>query len=104
MNQKINNKLFTLFNLITINNEITYPGNKCEYCVTERIFNSKIKFFIATPDDIDYIFYVNTDGDQFNIFECHDKNIYIINLYLLLRIFIIHERIEKQKINEQHVQ
>lgn len=100
MKQEINNKLFALFNFITINNEITYSGNKCEYCITERIFNSKIKFFIATPDDIDYIFYINTDGNQFNMFEYHDKNIYIINLYLLLRMFIIYGRIEQKKIIE----
>lgn len=43
------------------------------------------------------IFYINTDGDQFNMFEYHDKNIYIINLYLLLRIFIIYGRIEQKK-------
>lgn len=102
MKQEINNKLFALFNLITINNEITYLGNKCEYCITERIFNSKIKFFIATPDTIDYIFYVDTDGDQFSMFENHDKNIYIINLYLLLRMFIIYQRIEKQKNNARN--
>lgn len=29
MNQEINNKLFALFNLVTINNEIIYLGNKC---------------------------------------------------------------------------
>lgn len=94
MNQEINNKLFALFNLVTINNEIIYLGNKCEYCITERIFNSKIKIFKATLDVINYIFYINTNGNQFNIFEYHDKNIYIINLYLLLRMFIIYQRIE----------
>ena len=96
MNQKINNKLFIYFKAITINNEITYSGNKCEYCVTERIFNSKIKFFSATSDVIDYIFCIHSNGDQFNAFESHDKNIYIINLYLLLRMFIIYQRIENK--------
>lgn len=102
MNQIINEKLFILFKAITINNEIKYCGNEYEYCVMERIFNSKIKFLKATSDIIDYIFDIHTDGDQFNTFEHCDKNIYIINLYLLLRVFILYQRIEKQKNNARN--
>lgn len=100
MNQIINDKLLIYFKAITINNEIEYCNNEYEYWIVERIFDSRIKFYSSTSDIIDSIFDIHIDGDQFNVFEHHDKNIYIINLYLLLRIFIIYGRIEKQKTNK----
>ena len=94
--QIINQKLLEFFKATPQTFEIIYTINYKEYIFYERYLGTQIKFFV---DEKEYD-HLDMDG---RCFICK-TNKYIFNLYLLLRIFIIHERIEKQKINEQYVQ
>lgn len=94
--QIINQKLLEFFKATPQTFEIIYTINYKEYIFCERYLGTQIKFFV---DEKEYD-HVDMDG---RCFICK-INKYMFNLYLLLRTFIIYERIEKQKINEQHIQ
>jgi hypothetical protein len=94
--QIINQKLLKFFKAMPQTFEIIYTINYKEYIFYERYLDTQIKFFV---DEKEYD-HVDIDG---RCFICK-TNKYMFNLYLLLRTFIIYSRIEKQKINEQHVQ